>query len=144
MSSTQHVLAVHPTAPETAPEHRLARGVCIDACFDCAQACRSGADAWLDEQGAANIRTCQRAQENCADMCLAAVSILPRLGSPGTDSGKAFMGALIQACMSACRACQEQCEPHLAFPHCRLCREACARCEQACADLLDSLRLTRP
>ncbi|QTG80471.1 four-helix bundle copper-binding protein [Arthrobacter crystallopoietes] len=144
MSTTHHVLAVHPAAPETAPDHRVARAECIDACLDCAQACTSGADAWLDEPGETDMRALQRAQQNCAAICVATASILPRLGSPGTDSGKAFLETLLQACRSACTACLEQSKPHLSYPHSRLSHEACARCGQTCTALLATMELTRP
>jgi hypothetical protein len=143
MSTTQRVLAVHPAAPEIFPDLLPPRAACIDTCFDCAQACTSAADAWLDETGFGDVRTCQRAQQNCASICLAVASILPRLGSPGTESGAEFLEALLRACRSACRACWEQCAPHTSYAHCRLCQEACARCEKACSDFLESLSRAR-
>jgi hypothetical protein len=144
MKRTQQVLAVHPAAPEVSPELLEPRAACIDACFDCAQACTSGADAWLDETDTADVRTCQRAQQNCAAVCLAAASILPRLGSPGTASGLAFFEALLGACRAGCLACAEQCAPHTAYQHCSLCRQVCLRCDQACGELLAALALARP
>ena len=133
MSTTQHVLAVHPAAPETAAGPRVARAECIDACLDCAQACTSGAVAWLDEPGETDMRRLQRAQQNCAAICVATASILPRLGSPGTDSGKAFLEALLQACRTACTPTRCWGSPAARSAFTPSHRAGCRRCTAASA-----------
>jgi hypothetical protein len=43
----------------------------------------------------------------------------------------------LEACAEACRACGAECAKHGGkFGHCRICRDACARCEQACREVL--------
>jgi hypothetical protein len=43
--------------------------------------------------------------------------------------------------LSACQVCGEECERHADdHEHCRIYAEACRRCEEACMDLLNTLK----
>lgn len=133
MSISRQALVAHPAAPEVLQDERFLESVCIDACLESAQACASGADACLEEPAVGTLRDCIRAQQNCADVCLATARVLSRLGSPTGESWR----ALLEACLAACALCTEQCERHSErYRHCRLSADATARGEQACAELL--------
>jgi hypothetical protein len=109
---------------------------CIDACFDCAQACTGCADACLAEDSVAHLRTCIRTNLDCADVCDATGRILSRHAGADTDLAR----AALQACITACQTCGEECERHAGMhEHCRVCAEACRACEQACRALLDNV-----
>ncbi|GAB2899444.1 hypothetical protein GCM10027074_77680 [Streptomyces deserti] len=48
--------------------------------------------------------------------------------------------AMLQACVTACKACADGCGRHADMhEHCRICAEACRSCEQACNELLAKL-----
>ena len=48
--------------------------------------------------------------------------------------------AQLEACITACRACGDECERHAEMhEHCRICAEACRACEAACAELAGSI-----
>lgn len=132
MTDVHRSLLAHPAAPETPAGNRTAEAACIDACLDCAQACLTGADACLEEARIELFRTCMRAEQSCADICLATARVLSRLGTPATASVR----DLVEACRKACAECQEVCAPHEAHEHCAIAAQACSRCGQACAELL--------
>jgi hypothetical protein len=48
--------------------------------------------------------------------------------------------AVLEACVTVCRACAQECGGHAEMhEHCRICAEECRRCERACRDLLDTI-----
>jgi hypothetical protein len=134
VSISRQALVAHPAAPEVLQDERFLESLCIDACLEAAQACASGADACLEEPAVGTLRDCIRAQQNCADVCLATARVLSRLGSPTGESWR----ALLEACRTACALCAEQCARHAErYLHCELSAAAAARGGQACAELLD-------
>jgi hypothetical protein len=47
---------------------------------------------------------------------------------------------LLDACITVCKSCGDECERHAPHhEHCRVCEQACRRCERACRELLDAL-----
>ena len=115
---------------------RQALAACIEACVECAQACTACADACLSEDPAANLGRCIRTNLDCADVCETTGRVLSR--HTGYDAN--VTRTVVQACIAACRSCAEECVRHSMYEHCQVCAESCRRCEQACQQLLDSLR----
>jgi hypothetical protein len=126
------VLATHPGLGTAGNADALA--VCLEACADCAQACLSCADACLGEKKVAELVTCIRLNQDCADSCVATFSILSR--QLGKD--RELTRAMLEACSLACRKCGDECARHGAhMEHCRVCAEACQACSRACDALLN-------
>jgi hypothetical protein len=107
---------------------------CIQACFDCTQACTADADADLAEPQVQTMIRCMRLCLDCADQCVATGRILSRQ----TAFDPATARAALQACVQICQVCGDECQHHAqhGFAHCRTCMEACRRCEQACTTIL--------
>jgi len=109
----------------------------IEALLDCGQACTACADADLSERHVTELVTCIRLNLDCADVCAATASVLSR--RPAYDANATRR--LVKACIAICRACGDECERHAGMhEHCRVCAEACRRGEQACNELLDTMR----
>ena len=116
----------HPQPPVFADD-ALAR--CIEECFACAQACTACADACLAEADPRPLARCIRLNLDCADVCVTAGRMLSRQLQPELE----LVRRQIELCALACRACGDECDQHAAtHAHCRVCKEACRRCEQAC------------
>jgi hypothetical protein len=128
--SIEAILKTHPR-PLIADPAVLAR--CIDECGVCAAMCTVCADASLAEDDVREMARCARLCLDCADACVDAGRILSRQTDPDANTQK----AAAQACLTACRACADECERHAQHhEHCRLCAGECRRCERACAELL--------
>jgi hypothetical protein len=110
---------------------------CIEESFASAQACTACADACLREPSVAELVTCLRENQDCADICDATGRVLSRYAGQDTER----LRQVVQTCAAACRGCAQECERHAPMhEHCRVCAEACRRCEQACEQLLATLR----
>lgn len=109
---------------------------CIEACIDCAQTCTACADACLGEDTAADLAACIGTDLNCADLCSATARILSRQ----TGNNTMLTQAVLNACVTACQQCGDECARHSHHEHCRICAQACRTCEQACRDVLDTVR----
>jgi hypothetical protein len=130
MSYAREMLEATPSAFQFDADRLVA---CIEACFDCAQPCRAGADACLGEKMVADLARCIRLDADCADVCQTTGRVLSRQ----TDYDATVTTALLRACAAACRACADECASHAAMhEHCRICAEACRRCEHACDGLV--------
>jgi hypothetical protein len=134
MTYAARISQANPTKPHV-DANALAE--CIQACFDCAQACIADADADLGEQQAPEMLRCIRLCLDCADMCLGTGGILSR--QTAFDRGTAR--AALQACMQICRMCGDECQHHAkrGMAHCETCMLACRRCEEACHTVLSLL-----
>jgi hypothetical protein len=120
------MIGTHPDVKGNVNQELL---TAIEACYDCAQTCTSCADACLAEAAVADLRQCIRLNADCADICAAAGAMLGRR----TGSNERLIAQVLQACITACAACAEECERHAAMHgHCRVCAEACRWCERAC------------
>ncbi len=109
----------------------------IDALSDCAQACTACADDCLSEEMVAELTKCIRLNLDCADVCTATLKVVSRQ----TDYDANVTRSLLEACVTACRSCGDECERHAQMhEHCRVCAEACRRCEQACNNLLAAMK----
>lgn len=126
-SRGKSVLATHPGVEAGARQAALT--ACFEACADCAQACIACADACLEEATVAELRTCIRLNQDCADLCEATGNILSRQVSLDWD----IAAVSLRACTIACEKCAEECERHAEhMEHCRECAEACRACERSC------------
>jgi uncharacterized protein DUF326 len=105
----------------------------IDALNECLQACTADADDDLGEQHVPELVKCIRLCLDCADVCVATISVTSRQ----TEYDPNVTRPLLEACATACKICGDECEQHAQMhEHCRVCAEACRRCEQACQELL--------
>ena len=134
MTVTAQLFDTHPRANDIA--NRDALLACIDACLECGQACTTCADACLSEEMVADLTTCIRLNQDCADLCDTTARLLSR--HTGTDT--TVLRAALEALRAACAACAAECDTHADMhEHCRVCADACRRCEQACTNLLATL-----
>ncbi|GAB3615471.1 four-helix bundle copper-binding protein [Okibacterium endophyticum] len=134
MSVAREMLDTHPTDLGEIDRDLLV--ACIDACFECTQACTACADACLNERNVQDLTMCIRANQDCADVCIAAGTVLSRYGGYGADTTR----GILEACRRACESCADECGQHTKMhEHCRVCADACRRCADACAALLGSL-----
>ena len=131
--SVQAILESHPRPP-IADAAKVAS--CIDECAVCAVTCTICADACLAEDDVRAMERCVRLCLDCSDACVATGRIVSRQTAPDA----AIQRTALEACLTACRACAEECERHAPHhEHCRLCAEECRRCERACEELLAAL-----
>lgn len=133
MSHARQMLETHPRtlAMEIGP-----LVACIDACFDCAQACTACADADLGEPDAETLIACVALCHNCSDICISTGRVMSRQ----TEFVPQLARAALRSCVEACRRCGDECERHADHhEHCRICEEVCRWCEQACEDALTAL-----
>jgi hypothetical protein len=109
----------------------------IDTLSDCAQACTACADDCLSEEMVAELTKCIRLCLDCADVCTATLRVVSRQ----TDYDANVTRSVLQACVTVCKSCGDECERHAEMhEHCRVCAEACRRCEQACNELLTAMK----
>ncbi len=107
----------------------------IDALVECANTCTQCADACLSE-GDATLAKCIRLNPDCADVC----TTTSRVVSRQTEYDANVTRPLVEACISACKSCGDECDGHGEhMAHCRVCAESCRRCEQACRELLSAM-----
>jgi hypothetical protein len=134
MSTIQQMLDAYPADLGDIDKARLV--TCINACGDCAQICTACADACLSEEMVDQLRKCIRTDLDCADTCSTTGRVLSR--HTGYDAN--LTRAVLQACVTACRTCADECTQHADMhEHCRICADACRACAHACSQLLDSL-----
>ena len=116
MTVTAQMFDTHPRANDIA--NRDALLACIDACLECGQACTTCADACLSEEMVADLTTCIRLNQDCADLCDTTARLLSR--HTGTDT--TVLRAALEALRAACAACAAECDTHADMhEHCRVC-----------------------
>ena len=101
MSTTQQMLDAYPADLGGVDKARLV--ACIDACVDCAQVCTACADACLSEEMVDELRKCIRTDLDCADICATTARVLSR--HTGYDAN--ISRSMLQACATACNACDD-------------------------------------
>ena len=130
---TKEMIATHPDVKGSVNEALIGA---IDAAYACAQTCTSCADACLAEEMVAELRQCIRFNLDCADVCLATATLANRR----TGSDEEVIRKMLDACITICRLCGDECERHGSkHEHCRICAESCRRCERACQEALRSM-----
>ncbi|WP_420593989.1 four-helix bundle copper-binding protein [Deinococcus sp.] len=134
----QRMLQTHPQIGQS-PFEMNALLEAISAAFECAQICTGCADACLGEtEHLAHLAHCIRLNADCADICGTTGRMLMRQTQPDTG----VLRAQLHSCVTACKACGDECEGHaknMDMKHCEVCLESCRRCEQACQALLGRL-----
>ena len=131
--SIRQILVNHPQPTDVDLD---ARARCIEACNDCAASCTSCTDADLSESDVQEMVRCIRLCLDCADVCVATGRVITRQTELNVD----VLRAVLEACVTACRASRAECTRHAEHhEHCRLCAEECGRCEQACVALLTAI-----
>jgi uncharacterized membrane protein len=126
MSRMQDIFAAHPHA---AGSNGAVALQCVESCMECSNVCSTCADACLSEAAVADMVRCIRLNLDCADICDTTGRLIARAGKRDADT----LRAQLQACASACRACERSCREHAShMDHCRICAEACAECANAC------------
>ncbi|MFG3299239.1 four-helix bundle copper-binding protein [Micromonospora chersina] len=84
----------------------------------------------------AQLTKCIRTNLGCADICTTTSRVLSR----HTVDDANISRSLLQACVTACRSCGDECASHTyQHEHCKVCADACRACEPACQDLLDTM-----
>ena len=131
--TVRDMLAAHPRSSVLDRDLPLR---CIDECIECT-ATHELRRRRPRIAGRGEMIRCIRLCLDCADVCQATARILIRQTEP--DLG--VLRAAVEACTATCRASAEECEKHASHhEHCRICAEVCRRCEQACQDLLATIR----
>lgn len=103
---------------------------CIQACYDCADACDRCTVACLTEPDAGKLARCIRLNMDCAQICRLAAACMAR------DSE--MVDVIWEICAQACETCAEECAQHT-MEHCRLCAEACRHCADECRLMIADL-----
>jgi hypothetical protein len=130
---TEQIIATHPDVRGSVNRALLDA---INEAYSCAQACTSCADACLAEEMVAQLRQCIRLNLDCADVCAATGTLATRR----TGSNEEVIRRMLDACITACRLCGEECERHASkHEHCRICGESCRRCADACQKALGTM-----
>ncbi|WP_017555708.1 hypothetical protein [Nocardiopsis baichengensis] len=129
-TQTQEFLRTHPRG--VGGDAELVSSA-IERLAACAQACTACADACLGERDAADLVPCVRINQDCADVCEAALHVLSRR----TAVDPLLQRGLLSVCAEYCRACAEECRRHAdRHEHCALCADTCMLCEDACTRLM--------
>lgn len=124
------------TYPKSINLDRVKLAATIDALRSCTQACTACADACLSEDVVAELTKCIRTNLDCADVCDTTARVLSR----HTEYDANLSRSLLEACVTACRSCGDECAAHAGrHEHCRICADSCRACEQACRELLAAM-----
>jgi hypothetical protein len=105
----------------------------IETIAACATACTACSAACLAEEEVADLRDCIATDDVCAEVCTATARVLARL----TRGSYAVLRAQLEACVTACQVCAEECRVHADHhEHCAVCLDACERAEAAAREVL--------
>jgi Domain of Unknown Function (DUF326) len=136
MNYARQMLGTYPGDFTLAVDAEALSAVVV-AATDCAQACVTDIDADLSQPDLAEMVQCIRLCQNCADICVVTAQVLSR---PANWDSR-VVGPLVEACLSICRSCGDECERHAPrHAHCRVCAEVCRACEKACRELLKIMK----
>lgn len=133
MERVRQMFASHPNPASEAGDEAFAL---VQAAAECAAACTTCADACLEEDDPAAMRSCIRSNLDCADLCAVTGRLIARPGAQDAET----LRAQLKACAIACRACAEECDRHAeAAEHCGICAESCRACASACDRMQQAL-----
>lgn len=134
MHHIKPMIESHPRAPQRDMDMIAAAVEALSACADSCQIC---ADACLGEEMVRELVRCIRLCEDCSDVCATSGRMISRLTEP--DGG--LLRAQLEACITACRVCGDECEKHAGMhEHCRVCAESCRQAERAAQALVQTMR----
>jgi uncharacterized membrane protein len=133
MERVRQMFAQHPNPASDAGDEAFAL---VQATAECAAVCTTCADACLAEDDPAAMRSCIRANLDCADLCAVTGRLIARPGKQDPQT----LRAQLEACAVACRHCAEECQRHAEkMEHCRICAETCRACAEACERMQQAL-----
>jgi hypothetical protein len=139
MPHVQQMAQSHPNQAKLDQNGKLASSTLaslVGTLSNCAVICNQCADACLGEADIDGLRRCIRTDMDCAAICATTAAVLSRQ----TEPDWAIVRAQLQACVTACRACADECAKHADHhEHCRLCAETCASCADEWQQVLDGL-----
>jgi hypothetical protein len=110
MSTASKMLESHPQPLGEIDRVKLTAA--IDACAECNQACTACADACLSEDDVDDLTKCIRTCLDCADICATTSRALSRQ----TGYDPILTKAVLEACVTACKASGEECARHAESP----------------------------
>ena len=132
MSTATKMLESHPHSLGEIDLAKLTAS--IDACAECNQAYTACADACLSEDDVDDLTKCIRTCLDCADICTTTSRALSR--QTGYDPN--LTKAVLEACITACKASGDECARHAEHHlHCSICAESVVAV-RACRDLAKS------
>ena len=119
--------------PQVGDDYTEQLGDAVRHAMYCAAITSSCADACSAEEG--DMRACIRKCSDASDICTA----LSRVAARRTAGNVAVIETLLEACITACRSCEEECARH-DNPHCRRCAKMCRECREDCEKALAEMR----
>jgi hypothetical protein len=110
------------------------QAACVAACVRASTVCSVTADACLDDDGVAELRSAIRLLLDCVDVLTATATVLSRhfATMPGS------VGTLLSACVDLAEACADEVGRYAPVEHRQRCVDECRRAAYACQSLLDS------
>lgn len=133
MDRVRQMFQTHPAPASDAGDEAFAL---VQAAAECTYVCTTCADACLEEEDVAELRTCIRLNQDCAEICSVTAKLISRPGAQDPS----LLRAQLEACAAACRACAEECDEHAGkHDHCSICAESCRACAEACDRMKNAL-----
>jgi hypothetical protein len=133
MDRIRRMFQTHPAPASDAGDEAFAL---VQAAAECTFTCTTCADACLEEDDPAAMRSCIRMNLDCAEICSVTARLIARPGPQDQN----VLRTQLEACAAACRACAQECEEHADhMEHCRICAEACRACAEACDRMKDAI-----
>lgn len=127
--SIKEMISEHP---QVGDDFNEALAEAVKHAMYCAAICNSCADACLAEE--MDMRRCIRLCLDCSDVCEATYRVATRR----TDHNERVIRAMLEACITTCEICAEECEKH-DNPHCRRCARMCRECAEDCRKALSTV-----
>jgi hypothetical protein len=108
----------------------------VDACAACEQTCVVCADSAMGEGMSMGMSMCMSMCLDAADMCNTTMRMMLR---PNGYDMMSVM-AMLEACMSMCRAAAAECMKHDGMETMMMCSKACMACVEECNRMLMAMR----
>ncbi len=132
MNSAMQMMQMHEKDMSSMGMDMAMMQECMEACSACEQACTMCSNAMTGD----GMATCMGRCANTADM----TNMMMRMMMRPNGMHKEAMMAMLQATITMCGACAEECMTHADMSDdCRMCAEACRQCAMACQKMMDSM-----
>ena len=119
--------------PQVGADYNEELGEAVKHAMYCAAICNSCADACSAEEMA--MEKCIRLCMDCSDICTATYRVATRR----TAGNVPVLKSMLQTCIDACEACEEECLKH-ENAHCRRCAQMCRECADDCRKALEKMK----